>query len=354
MAPHTIQAEVELIPLSLIDVPKKWRKVKKAAVAEIAESVKVDGLLQPIGVRPLGERFRLVLGRHRLESFRLLERDAIPAIVMDLDDVAERSATDAENLFRNPLTPAERLICLKRWNQRYVAEHPESHGKKSGTELAAGLPDDQAPTFVQHAADVTGVSRKLIELQVQIGKNLTEDELFVLSDREISQADLQALSKIQDPDQKRAAITLIGSGLDPKEAIATATLPANTTTTYVEGTSATVQAEADMTDDEWLETYCGEILSKLKYQAIFKKDAILYRQSSDLRHKFKAGMKKLLAQGKSQTVGGFYLLLARLVNTDHPKNWLHCGPCGGTGMSGDNSKCGYCNGHAYSTRTGTR
>ena len=131
-------------------------------------------------------------------------------------------------------------------------------------------------------------------------------------------------------------------------------MPANATHTSVAGNDVVVKAEGDLSDEEWLEAYCSEILAKLKYKAIFKKDAILYRHSSDLRHKLRAGSKKLLAQGKGQLVGPFFLLYARFINTDHPRSWLHCGPCGGTGMSGDGSRCSYCYGNGYSTRTDFR
>ena len=347
-----IQTEVELIPLSLIDIPKNWRKVKKATIAEIAESVKVDGLLQPIGLRPTGDRFRLVYGRHRLEAFKILGREAIPALALDLDDVAEASATDAENLFQQPLSPAERLQSLKRWNERLVAEHPEQHGMAIPEEVAdqeaEGVPP---PSFDQHVA---GATCKPVKWPAALAKNFTEAELTILADREVDRTGLRDLSKMKYPDRMREAISMIGSGLSVKEAIATASLPPNATFSEVIGGGAPVKAEGDMTDEEWLETYCGDVLAKLKFQVNYKKDAILYRHTSDARHKFRMAMKKPLAQGKSQQVGPFFLLLAKLVNTDHPKNWLHCGPCGGTGMSGDDSKCGYCNGHAYSTRTGAR
>ncbi len=353
MAPQ-IEKTSQLVPLDLIDVPKRWRRVNKAAIDEIAESVKVDGLLQPIAVRPINDRFRLVFGRHRLEAFRKLERADIAAIIMEIDDIAEASATDAENLFRSQLAPAERLVALKRWHARYAAEHPESHDKKTGSELHNDDAEERAPTFVQHAADTTGVPRKTLERHLTTAKGLTEDELFTLSDREVGQEMLDVLARLKDPDQKRAAISLIASGLDPKEAVATATLPPNATASEVIHESAPVKAEADMTDAEWLETYCGELLARLKFQVIFKRDALIYRHSADLRHRLKAGTKKILSQSKAQLVGPFFLRLTKLINTDHPKNWLPCGPCGGTGMSGDNSKCGYCNGHAYGLKQGGR
>lgn len=105
-----------------------------------------------------------------------------------------------------------------------------------------------------------------------------------------------------------------------------------------------------MTDDEWLETFCGEVLARLKYTVAFKHDAIIYRKTRDKIHALKTGTKVALAQSKAKVVGPFFLLFARFLNTDHPSRWKPCGPCQGTGQSGDKSKCGFCNGHAFSIK----
>ena len=342
--------QIASVPLSLIDVPKERRRLKKATVAEIADSVRVVGLLQPIGLRPIGDRYRLVFGRHRLEAFCMLGRDEIPAIPLELDDVAEASAADAENLFWNAFSPAERLLALKRWHARHEDAHDESHNKK-GVQPNQHNTDGILSTPLRHPDDKPS---RTMKPQLATTGGFSEEELVVLADHEVGREDLSIVAKIQDPNRRRSAISMIANGLSVKEAIATACMPANATHTSVLGNDVVVKAEGDMTDEEWLESYCSEILAKLKYQAIFKKDALLWRTISDGRHKFRAATKKALSQSRGQLVGPYFLLTTKLVNTDHPRSWLHCGPCGGTGMSGDASRCGYCYGHGYSTRTSPR
>jgi ParB family chromosome partitioning protein len=334
------------IPIALIDIPKGWRKVNKPTVAEIAESVTVDGLLQPIGLRAVGDRYRLVFGRHRLEAFKSLSRAEIPAFVLELTDEGEAGATDAENLFRAALTPANRLLCMKRWQGRYAAENPESAVRGRGI-------GESPDRFDVVASAVTGVPEKTIRNQLATAKKLTEDELFTLADREVKPDQIEALAKLKDADQKRAAISLIASGLDAKLAIATATAPQGAVVTDVTHQNAPVKADVDMTDDEWIETYCGDLLGKLKYQAIYRRDAVLYRETSQARARFKADTKKALARSKGQLVGPLYLNITKLVNMDHPKNWKFCGPCGGSGKNpATDEKCGACRGQAFTSTQG--
>ena len=342
-----------LVSLSLIDVPKKRRRLRTEVVAEIAESVGAVGLFQPIGLRPIGDRFRLIFGRHRLEAYRKLGRPEIPAIVLDLDDAFEASASDAENLFRNPLAPAERLLALKRWSARTDTEHLEPQHRK-GDGSNENNADDLPARSLQHAHGVMTRPSKATKQHLATDDGLTEEELIVLADREVGQVDLASLAKIQDPDRRRAAISLIASGLSPKAAIAFSNLPPNTTVTEVIGDLGPLRPVSDYSDEEWLDYCCGEVMARLKSTAAFKRDALLYRRTSEERARLWAGTKKALAEAKGQQVGPFFMLLSRLVNIDHPKNWLHCGPCEGTGASGDGSKCGYCYGHGYSTRTSVR
>ena len=109
-----------------------------------------------------------------------------------------------------------------------------------------------------------------------------------------------------------------------------------------------------MTDEDWLETYCGEVLAQLKYQAAFKRDATLYRHTRDARQKFRAASKKPLAQSHIQVVGPFFLLYSKFVNVDHPSRWMKCGPCNGTGQDQQSGKCDRCHGHAIKTAGGVR
>ena len=116
----------------------------------------------------------------------MLGRDEIPAIPLELDDVAEASAADAENLFWNAFSPAERLLALKRWHARHEDADDESHNKKGGQpnqHNTDGIPS----TPLRHPNDKPSNTLKPHLATIQ---GLTEDELFVLADRDVNNADL--------------------------------------------------------------------------------------------------------------------------------------------------------------------
>jgi hypothetical protein len=355
-----------MVPLNLIDVPKKWRPVKKPKVAELVLTLRIDGLLQAIGLRANPEkpgRYLLVFGRHRLEAARNEKWEEIEARVMDLDDEAAASATNAENLFRNPLTAAERVVALKSWSEQYRLKHPQVHGKgkaggaavKAKAEAAkkGAEPAPQPKSFPAHVAEVTGIPKSTAKDLLAVGRNLTDEEAGVLAERDVPLGQIRQINKLPE-EKKKVAVALIASGVGAGEAVAQATLPPNATIEKVGDPDQSPRSEADMGDDEWLETYCGEVLARLKYKEAYRRDALLYRKIRDHTATFRSKTKAALSQSKVQVVGPFFLLVARFVNCDHPKVWNPCGPCGGTGQSGDKSKCGFCNGHAYALKGGGR
>jgi ParB family chromosome partitioning protein len=77
-------------------------------LAELAESIKVRGVLQPIVVRPLaGGSFELIAGERRLRAAQMVELETIPALVRDTDDWERLDLALAENMARVDLNPVE-------------------------------------------------------------------------------------------------------------------------------------------------------------------------------------------------------------------------------------------------------
>jgi ParB family chromosome partitioning protein len=76
-------------------------------LAELAESIRKHGVLQPVVVRRDGERYQLVLGERRLRASNLAGRKTIPAIVREMGDDDSLKFALLENLQREDLTPVE-------------------------------------------------------------------------------------------------------------------------------------------------------------------------------------------------------------------------------------------------------
>ena len=84
------------------------RTFDQARLAELAESIRTRGVLQPIVVRPLaGGSFELVAGERRLRAARMVELKTIPALVRDTDDWERLDLALAENMARVDLNPIE-------------------------------------------------------------------------------------------------------------------------------------------------------------------------------------------------------------------------------------------------------
>lgn len=77
------------------------------ALAELVESIRAEGLLQPIVVRAAGDRFQLIAGERRWRAFQQLKLRNIPARVMTSSDASSASLALIENLQRADLNPLE-------------------------------------------------------------------------------------------------------------------------------------------------------------------------------------------------------------------------------------------------------
>jgi ParB family chromosome partitioning protein len=83
------------------------REIAQEQLAELAESIRSEGLLQPIVVRRQGDRFQLIAGERRWRAFQLLKIRTIPARVVDASDASAASIGLIENLQREGLNPIE-------------------------------------------------------------------------------------------------------------------------------------------------------------------------------------------------------------------------------------------------------
>ncbi|AWJ93950.1 chromosome partitioning protein ParB (plasmid) [Azospirillum baldaniorum] len=101
------------IPLEQVepnpDQPR--RNARGADIAALAASIGERGLLQPINVREIApDRFQIVAGERRYWAFRTLERETIPALVIDTDDV--QALALIENAQRVDLHPIDLALTL--------------------------------------------------------------------------------------------------------------------------------------------------------------------------------------------------------------------------------------------------
>jgi ParB family chromosome partitioning protein len=101
---------LERIPVDAIEPnPRQPRtSLDEESLVELAESIKVHGILQPVLVRPLADtRYELIAGERRWRAARIAGLDRIPAIVRPSEDSERLELALIENMARSDLTPVQ-------------------------------------------------------------------------------------------------------------------------------------------------------------------------------------------------------------------------------------------------------
>lgn len=98
----------------VVPAPHQSRRVfDEDSLRELAESIRAEGLLQPIVVREIGDgNFELIAGERRWRAFQLLKLKMIPARIVKASDASSAAMTLIENLQRKDLNPIEEAIGL--------------------------------------------------------------------------------------------------------------------------------------------------------------------------------------------------------------------------------------------------
>jgi ParB family chromosome partitioning protein len=83
------------------------REIPADQLTELAESIRAEGLLQPIVVRKVGEKFQLIAGERRWRAYQQLKIKTIPARVVEASNASSAALGLIENLQREGLNPIE-------------------------------------------------------------------------------------------------------------------------------------------------------------------------------------------------------------------------------------------------------
>jgi len=113
---------INTLKISLVD-PKSDQPRKyfdKEALEELSDSIRENGLLQPILVREYGEgRYQIIAGERRFRACKLAGLTEIPAIVLDRDDKAAAQIALIENIQREDLNPLEEALAYRSLKEEY-------------------------------------------------------------------------------------------------------------------------------------------------------------------------------------------------------------------------------------------
>jgi ParB family chromosome partitioning protein len=121
------------LPIDRIDTnPLQPRRTfDPEPLKELAESIQVNGIIQPLVVRKAGERFQLVAGERRLRAARLAGLAAVPVVIREIPDDRLLEITLIENIQREDLSPIETATAFQRMAQELNLT-PEAIGRRTG------------------------------------------------------------------------------------------------------------------------------------------------------------------------------------------------------------------------------
>lgn len=111
-------AKSKIVELDLNDIlPNRFQpriKFNEESIIELSESIKEHGVIQPIIVRPIGDKYEIIAGERRYKACVLSGATTIPARIFDLNDKDSAEVALIENVQREGLTPIEEAISYKK------------------------------------------------------------------------------------------------------------------------------------------------------------------------------------------------------------------------------------------------
>jgi ParB family transcriptional regulator, chromosome partitioning protein len=131
-APDEPATSGEMLTLLAIDALQPGRyqprtRMDPQALAELAESIKAQGLMQPILTRPLGAgRYEILAGERRWRAARMAGLASVPVLVRDVPDRNALAIALIENLQREDLNPLEEAAGVKRLIEGFAMTHAEA------------------------------------------------------------------------------------------------------------------------------------------------------------------------------------------------------------------------------------
>lgn len=215
VAPTQSQERLERLPLGQLSRGKYQprRDIQPEALEELADSIRAQGVMQPIVVRPIGQdRYEIVAGERRWRAAQLAELDVIPAVIRDVSDEVALALALIENIQRENLNAIEEALALKRLGDEFELTQQQMADAvgKSRTQVANLLRllalDNEVQTLLERGDLDMGHARALLTLnsaqQRQVAHEVVNNDLTVRATEALvkkvqSQPEASASSKRQ-------------------------------------------------------------------------------------------------------------------------------------------------------------
>lgn len=182
------------LPVDLIQRGKYQprRDMDPESLQELADSIKAQGVMQPIVVRPISDRkYEIIAGERRWRATQLAGLDAIPVVIRDVNDETAIAMALIENIQREDLNPIEEAASLQRLQQEFELTQEE-------------------------VARAVGKSRSTVANFLRL-MTLQEDVLRLVEHGDLEMGHAKALLALSGADQSMAAQTVVGKGLTVRQ-----------------------------------------------------------------------------------------------------------------------------------------
>lgn len=187
--------------------PLQSRTVFQAdRLQELAQSIKANGVIQPLIVRRKGGRYQLVAGERRWRASKLAGLEEVPVVVQDLSDDQLLEITLIENIQREDLTPIEVAHAFERLVRELGLSHDEI-GRRTGKDRSTitntlrllRLPQDVQQLLAEHRLSM-GHARAILglpteNLQRQVAEKASSQGLSV---RQVERL-IQRMTQTREP-----------------------------------------------------------------------------------------------------------------------------------------------------------
>jgi len=188
------EGDLRHLPVDLVQRGKYQPRVDMhpESLEDLANSIKAQGVVQPIVVKPTGTgSYEIIAGERRWRAAQLAGLQEIPAVVRDVSDQAAMAMALIENIQRENLNPMEEANAL----QRLIKEFQLTH---------------------QEVAEAVGRSRAAVSNLLRL-LELNDDVKQLLEQRRLEMGHARALLALKDAAQSAAARTVAEKGLSVRE-----------------------------------------------------------------------------------------------------------------------------------------
>lgn len=189
-----VDRELRHLPVELIQRGKYQPRtdIHEEALQELAESIKAQGVMQPIVVRPIAEdRFEIIAGERRWRATQIAGLDTIPAVIRLVGDESAIAMSLIENIQRENLNPIEEAMALKRLQEEFSLTQ-------------------------QEVAEAVGKSRTTVTNLLRL-MTLSADVRIMLERGDLEMGHARALLGLPAEKQSVAAKTVSGKGLSVRQ-----------------------------------------------------------------------------------------------------------------------------------------